>query len=333
MDEPRDSRELRFGFRPQSVFATPEALSADFVEAIVDPFSVDRDVIIVELPANHGSRNPVQQDSAHSTKGSSATFPINCPVNKNTLDQFLYAFFQKVVEAADTEHTKTFTFFTTHPVFSDDEGHFLTWIVRRPITATSSTYGGCICRRIKLSGERDGLLRFESDWQGFGGGADGETPSGTWTVDDPTGLIYFNDCVSATLSFDVGFDTPFDVIVKDFEIEASHEHEKAGHTSAGYEAPVLSGRKGTFKVHLLRDSTADEQLVNLKSGALIEFSMDFGSVAFTITGKITAIETDNSGTLAESLTCDMFASYVSETVGQPLTIVVENEIDRNWPAA
>jgi len=333
MDQPRDSRELRFGFKEQSAFDTPEALDAAFVETVIDPFSVDRDIIIVELPANHGSRNPVQQDSAHSTKGSSATFSVNGPVNKNTVDQFLYAFFQKVVEGADTEFTKTFTYFTTHPIFSDDEGHFLTWIVRRPQTLTSSRYGGCVCSGFKLSGARDETLKFESSWYGFGAGTDGETPSGTWTVDDMSGLVYFNDCLSATLSFDAGFDTPIDVVVKDFEIEGSHEYEKAGHSSSGYEAPVLSGRKGTFKVHLMRDDSADEAIANLKNGSLVEFAMDFGTLAFTITGKITAIETDDSGTLTESLTCDMYAAYSSETVSEPLTIVVENEIDRGWPAA
>jgi len=333
MDQPRDSREQRYGFKEQSDFDVPETLDANYVEAVVDPFNVDRDIIITVLPANHGSRNPVEQDSAHSTKGSSATFSVNCPVNKYTIDQYLYAFFQKVAEEADTEFTKTFTYFTTHPIFSADEGHFLTWIVRRPEAATSSRYGGCVCSQFKLSGTRDETLKFESTWHGFGVGADSESPSGTWTVDDMGGLIYFNDCVSATLSFDAGFDTPIDIVVENFEIEGSHEYGKAGHSSSGYEAPILSGRKGTFKVGLMRDSSADEAIGGLKNGALVEFTMDFGALAFTITGKIVAIETDESGMLAESLTCEMYAAYSGEVVSEPLTIVVENTTDRGWPVA
>ena len=334
MDQPRDTRELRNGFKEQSDFDVPEALDANYVEAVIDPFTVDRDIIVTTLPANHGTRHPVEQDSAHSTKGSSATFSVNCPVNKYTIDQYLYAFFQKVVEGADTEFIKTFTYFTTHPIFSSDEGHFLTWIVRRPATDTSSRYGGCICSQFKLSGTRDETLKLESTWYGFGGGADTEvTPSGTWTVDDMGGLVYFNDCLSATLSFDAGFDTPIDIVVRDFEIEGSHEYEKAGHSASGYEAPVLHGRKGTFKISLMRDSSADEAIANLKNGTLIEFTMDFGTLAFTITGKITAIETDESGPLVESLTCEMYAAYSGGSVSEPLTIVVENTTDRGWPAA
>lgn len=332
MDQPRDTREMRYGFKAQSIFETAEALDAAYAEAVIDPFSVTRDIINVEIPANHGSRNPVEQNLAHSTSGSAAMFPINGPVNLDTIDHYLYSFFQKVVEEADTTFTKTFTWFATHPIFSDDEGHFLTWIVRRPETATSSRYAGCICTGMKISGERDAVLRFESQWRGFGVGTDGETPSGTWTIDDISNLVWFNDCVSATLSFDSGFDTPIDIVVKDFEIDMSHEYEKAGHSTTGFEAPALFGRAGTFKVHLMRDSSADEAIANLKAGTLVQFAMDFGLLAFDISGKITdPIETDDEGMLAETLNCEMYASAIAGSVGEPVTIVVENTNDRSWP--
>jgi len=333
MEQPRETREVRYGYAEQSDFDVPKTVSDPFIEVSVEPLDVKRDTIITEVPGDHGSRSPVEQNSDHSVVGSAASFTTTGPVNLETIDQFLYAFFQKVVELADTVFTKTFTLFSTHPIFLSDEGHFLTWIKRFPEDATSQLVGGCIATRLKLSGARDEMLKFEFDWRGYGPGAESQTPTGTWTPDDGDSFVYFNDALSATLSFDVGFDTPIDVVVRDFEIDISHEYEKTGHKAAGFEAHALHGREGTFKVNLLRDSTTDEAISALRAGTVVEFTMDFGLLAFNVTGKIEDIEYDDSGLLAESITCKMLSTSVAGTVGEMATVVVENTVDRSWPAA
>lgn len=333
MEQPKETREVQYGFLEQSDFDTAIAAHIAFVEVSLEPFDIKQDVIVTEVPGDHATRNPVEQGSAHSVIGSAASFTTAGPVNLETVDQFLYAFFQKVIEQGDTVFTKTFTFFSTHPIFSDDEGHFLTWVKKFPIADVSQRVGGCIATRFKLSGARDEMLKFEADWRGYGTGWTDQNLSGTWTSDDGDSFVYFNDALSATLSFDVGFDTPIAVVVKDFEIDISHEYEKVGHMATGFESHALHGREGTFKVNLLHDSTVADAISALRTGTMVEFTMDFGLLAFTVTGKVEDIEYSEDGLMAESLVCSMKSTYADEVVGEMATVVVENTVDRSWPAA
>lgn len=329
-----ETRQVRFGYKEQTAFATPEADDAAFEEVSVEPFNVDPDVLINELSVNHGSRYPVEQITAHSTKGSIGKFPVAGPVDLNDIDQFLYAHFQKVVELADTVFTKTFTHFSDHPSFHDDGGHFLTWIRRHPAASTSQKMGGCIAPRIKISGERNGFIKFESDWVSYGTPSDVSNPSGTWTPRDGSNLLYFNDILTATLTKGAGQSSPIAITMRSFDVESILEVEPVGfHTTFGFEDLALRSRNGSFSVNVLRDATADEALISLKAGELVQLDIDIGLMTISVIGKIESLEYDADGLLANTITCRMLAPYVAGTVTTPLTIVVENTIDRGWPAA
>ena len=329
-----DTRQTRYGYAEQTAFATPEADGVAVDEVTCDPFDVDPDVMIHELSQNHGDRKPVEQNTVHSVQGSSAKFSVIGPVDLNDIDQFAYAHFQKVIEGADTEFTKTFTYFSTHPDFSADEGHFLTWTKRLPTASTSQKCGGCIASRFKLSGERDGMLMFETDWVALGTSNDVSNPSGTWTPRDGTGYVYFNDIASATLSHGSALGSPTALTMKSFEVEGTWEPEKVGHSSTnGFEQHGIKTISGTFKIKMLRDTTADEALVSLKAGELVQFSVDLGTITITVTGKIESLEYDTEGLLVNEISCRMLSSYTAGSVGECLTLVVQNTVDRSWPAA
>lgn len=329
-----ESRQVRFGYAEQSTFGTAEDDSAAIAEVTCDPFNIDPDIMITELPHDHGTRQPVEQTTDHSIQGSSAKFSVSGPVDLNDIDQFLYAHFQKVVEAGDTEYTKTFTYFSDHPDFSSSEGHFLTWIKRMPEANTSQKVQGCIAPRIKLSAERDGMLMFESDWVAHGTTDDDSNPSGTWTPRTGVGFVYFNDIASATLTHGASLASPVNLVMQSFEVEGTYEVEKIGHDSTnGFEQHGLQGRSGTFKIKMLRDTTADEALVSMKAGELVQFDVDLGTITISVTGKIESLEYDAEGLLVNEISCRMLSSYTAGTVGDCLEIVVANTVDRSWPAA
>ena len=331
---PNESKEVRFGYREQTDFDTIEVEGGAFEEVSCEPFSPDTDVTIHELPMAHGSFNPVEQNTIHSIQGNMPKFPVNFAVDINDIDQFLYAHFQKVIELADTEFTKTFTYFTTHPDYTLDEGHFLTWVRRNPVASTSSGFSGCIAPRFKLSGERDGMINFESDWVAHGNSQDTFNPSGTWTPKTGQNILLFNSIVSATLSHGASLASPLPLTMKNFEVEGLYEVDKLGHSASnGFDSYGLKDRSGSFKINLLRDAAIDEALLSYKIGEMVQLSIDINLMTITVTGKIEALEYDPDGLLGVSLTCKMLGTYSVGAWGEPLTIVVNNSIDRGWPAA
>lgn len=331
---PNETRQVRYGYAEQVAFATPIAVDQAFNEVTVDPFDMDADVMIHELPSQHGTHQPVEQNTAHSVKGSSTSFSVAGPVDLRDIDQFAYAHFQKVVEQSDTEYTKTFTYFTSHPDFASDEGHFLTWIKRFPLASSSQHVGGCIAKRFKLSAERDGMLMFETEWQGLGTCTETANPSGTWTPSDGSDFVYFNDIVSATLSHGAGLTSPVAIKMASFEVEGVHEFDKVGHdATAGFESMGLHTRSGSFKVKILRDTVTQEAIASMKVGELVQLSIDIGTIVITINGKVEANDYESEGLLMSTLACRMLSAYSSSAVGESFTLVIQNTLDRGWPAA
>lgn len=329
-----ETRQVRYGYAEQTAFDTPEVDSAGMAEISCEHFTIDPDVMVHELPHNHGTHQPVGQTTAHSVQGSSAKFTASGPVDLNDIDQFAYAHFQKVIEGADTEFTKTFTYYQTHPVFSDNTGHFLTWIKRQPESNVSQKVGGCIAPRFKLSAERDGMLMYETDWIARGTTDDTSNPSGTWTPRDGSGLLYFNDIVTATLTHGAALASPTALTMQSFEVEGVFDSEKIGHDATnGFEDHGMKERSGSFKIKMLRDTTADEALSSMKTGELVQFDVDFGTLTISVTGKIEALEYDTDGLLVNEITCRMLSQYTTGVISECLTIVVQNSVDRAWPSS
>jgi hypothetical protein len=336
-DNTYESRQTRFGYAEQSVFATAEADGVAVSEVTCDPFDIDPDVMIAETPHNHGTRQPVEQTTSHSTQGSASKLPVNGPIELTDIDQFAYAHFQKVIEAGAGTYEKTFTYFVDHPDFSADSGHFLTWMKRMPEDGTSQKVKGCIATRFKISGERNEMMMFETEWVGLGTTEDSATPSGTWTPTpgDGTNYLYFNSISSATLTHGASLSSPVALSLASFEVEGTFDHEQVGHDATnGFEQHGMKNRSGTFKIKMLRDATADQSLISMKEGELIQFDVAFGTtVTISVTGKIESLEYDTEGLLVNEITCRMLSSYTTGSVGECFTLVIANSVDRGWPDA
>jgi hypothetical protein len=330
LEEIRESMERRFGIREQTAYDTVELDSADFIELTLESAKVSRDQQVYEVAANHGSKNPTKQHVIVTDRGGSGEIVLAGPVNLNDIDILAYAHFQKVTEGASTPYTKTFEHYETHPDFTSDAGKFLTFIRRLPEASTSYKVGGCICSNFKLSAARDELLMYEATLRGVGPGIDTSNPSGTWTPSDEADFMYFNDIESATLDFTAGLASPTNVLIRSFEIESNYEIEKVGHDAVdGFQMLAFMNRSGSFKVDLLRDSTATDLLAAVTNNTLCRFTLDLGEITIDVTGKVEEPEQSEDGLLAESFTCRML-SDTNGTVDPMFTFAVMNSTDRGW---
>ena len=330
LEEIRESMERRFGIREQTAYDTVELDNADFIELTLESAKVSRDQQIYEVAANHGSKNPTKQHVIVTDRGGSGEIVLAGPVNLNDIDLLAYAHFQKVTEGSSTPYTKTFGHYETHPDFTSDAGKFLTFIRRLPEASTSYKVGGCICSNFKLSAARDELLMYEATLRGVGPGVDTSNPSGTWTPSDEADFMYFNDIEAATLDFTSGLASPTDVLIRSFEIESNYEIEKVGHDAVnGFQMLAFMNRSGSFRVDLLRDSTATDLLAAVTNNVLCRFTLDLGEITIDVTGKVEEPEQSEDGLLAESFTCRML-SDTNGTVDPMFVFAVMNETDRGW---
>jgi len=235
-----------------------------------------------------------------------------------------------VVEGASTPFTKTFTHYETHPDFTANAGKFLTFCRRLPEASTSHKSGGCICSNLKLSAARDEMLMYEATLRGLGPGSDVSNPSGTWTPSDDADFLFFNDIESATIDFSDGLASPVDILIRSFEVQSDYEIEKVGHDdSDGFQMLAFKNRSGSFKIDLLRDSTASDILTAITNNSMCRFTIDLGELTIDVTGKVEEAEQSEDGLLAESITCQMLAT-TNGSVGDMFTLAVMNETDRSW---
>jgi hypothetical protein len=332
-----ETRQLRFGYKEQSTFDTPEVDGSAVNEVTVEPFDLDPDVMVHDMPQDHGSRSPVEQNTVHSILGSTAKFSVKCPVDLNDIDHYLYSHFHSVVEAAGSPYLKTFKYFTTHPSFANDEGHFLTWWKRLPTASVSQKAGGCIANRIKLSAERDKIVQFESDWLSHGSPIDNSNPFGVWTPRDGSNLLYFNDLTAVSIIYGDNPSpspdpSPVSATIHSFEIECNYDVTKLGHNAVqGYTDFGFSGRSGNFKLKLLRDVASDTAFAALKAGTICQISFAFGStMTIDFSGKIEKIDYDAEGLLIDNITGRLFSTHTADQWGELIQITVANDIDRSW---
>lgn len=331
----QETRKLRYGIAEQGTWGTAIADASAFRELTCEPVNIEHDVRKYDMPAHHGSANPVDQTMAVTTKGSAGKFTIVQPFDFLATDILAYAHFQKVVEGAATAYTKTFTYYTAHPTFSSNEGKFVTFIKRLPDASTSQKVHSAICTRFKISGQRDGLIMTEHEMVSLGVPSDTSNPSGTWTPSAGASLLYFNDITAATLTHGAALTSPSNITLKSFEVEGQFEVDKIGYDATnGFQAFGMKNRSGMFKIGLLRDSTADDAIASYKVGEMVKLVITFGSVAaITVSGKIDAFEYDKDGLLAESITFKMLSTYTAGTVGEMFTFVMSNDTNRSWPTS
>ena len=164
---------------------------------------------------------------------------------------------------------------------------------------------------------RDGLLMYEADWISRGTTDDTSDPSGTWTPRTGAGLVYFNDIASATLTHGASLASPVALTMQSFEVEGVCEVDKIGHSATlGFENFGLKQRSGSFKIKMLRDTTADEALASLKTGEVVQFDVDFGELTISVTGKIESLAYDTDDLLVNEIACRILSTYTTGSVGE-----------------
>ena len=336
MSEIRQKREQRFGFSAQPTFGTAIADDAAFIEfAPNEPFNIDRGLTVHEVGAAYGTKYPTTAETVHTATGNMPTFTVSKPFSLYSDDHMCYSLFHKVVEGGTTPYGKTFTWFTTHPDFSANEGHFLTFVKRLPVASTSHKADSCICKRLKFSDERNGMLTLESEWVGGPSPVVNANPSGTWTMADPEGsegYLYFNDITSVTMDFNT---SPVDILLHSYEVEfLSGNIVPVGQSATGFSTFGIADLGGTFSMTVIRDDHTETALANQTTGSSVEAYIAYGGtphLSLTWTGKIETIEdNDTDGLLSTTYSGKVLAT---SSVAEAATIVINNALDRAWPAA
>lgn len=341
MSEPKEGKQIRYGFFTQAAFATPAVDTAAFYEPLVEPFDIDRDIQSFKTPEQHGSRNSTKRNLINSTAGAAARFTTKGPFSIYSADFFAYAHTQKMSEGAGTTYAKTATMFTTHPAFEDDEGFFLTWMKRFPVDASSHKIGGCIAPKIKISGVRDEMIMLEMDWIGNGAGSVVADPpdgaSDAWVnavgAGDDEGIVFFGDISAATVAFNGG--SPVDVRLKSFEFMHQYKVEKIGHDGTDFSGFGLYGREGTFQLVTLKDTDVDAVFSNHSDDDTLAVSLTFdlagdNAVTLAFNGKLKSTpKTENEGILGLVIEGEVLAEDVDS---EPFTLTITNSTNRSWIA-
>lgn len=348
MDTLYEGKEVTAGFSHQpSGWDTAALANASFTMVNVEDFDINRDVKVFDVPGSHGNKNVNNNNIILNAQGSMGQFPINGPLSVYEFDWIAACFFQNVIENNTTPNTKDFVPFAIHPDFpngtypnDNDTGYFLTWCKRFPVASTSWMMYNCICHRLKVSGEKNGMIMFESDWVGKGTPSVTFNPSGTWTANsDETnsyGYKFFNDMTAATLIFSDYSTTEIPITLQSFEFEMQYENESTGQDGAGgFLTYGLHTRSGTMSLKMLKDSAAELALANQTSNAAIDFNVRWGAAGapaarnlhLTGRGKMSDLTVDTDGLLNIDISVQMSAD-VGEEMFQ---ISLANSIDRGWP--
>lgn len=341
MDTIYEGKEVTVGFAEQTAFGTAVGDASSFTMINSEDITIDRDVKRHEITGSHGVKNPTHNNIVLNAQGSMASFPVNGPLSVFEFDQYAYAFFQNVTEGGGSPYTKTFDFFGVNPDFPSptNAGHFLTWILKYPEASTSWKMNSAIVRRLKISGERNGMILFETDWVSKGTPNVTSNPTGTWTANSDKanyyGIKFFNDMTAADITFSEMAASPFNMILQSFEIECQHEIEAVGQDgSGGFLSYGIFNRTGNISLTLMKDAAVEEALTNATSNEDILTQLRWGTAGapanlnldILARGKIDNIAINKEGILGATITASMSADVGDDI----LKIYLANNIDRLW---
>lgn len=358
VDEFKEGRQSRYGYNDvdSGTFKTAASDSDTYTEISAEHFDIDRDLQGHDIPGSHGTRQVVHANTLTTPKGAMAKFTVSGPASIFQIDEYLYAFSQKVVEAS-TPFTKVFTPFSTHPDFSANAGHYLTWASGYAVNTTSWKATSCICTRIKFSIERNGWLMFEADWVSPTVPAVNSAvyESGTWEfgLDGPGGsdaqssqygYLHWSDLDRMSMDTDA---TPSPlaegVVFHAMEFELGYEGVEGIHPdgSGGYNNIGLSGLFGNFSLTIQKDSISEGALtaqsgnlpVNMIIGWGVAGALQDGEFEAVIRGKFNpdGYAVDKEGLNKVVLSGTM--SSANDSSDDMYQISLANSIDRSWPAA
>lgn len=357
LDELKEGRQMRYGYNETNsgTFGTPASDSDTFTRIACEHFNMDPDLQGHDIPGAHGTRNVVHANTFTTAYGSMPKFSVSGPVSIFEVDEYFYAHTQKVIEGA-TPFTKNFTFFSTHPGFDNDEGHFLTWAEGYPVATTSWKMTSCICTRLKLSCERHEFMQFESEWIGVAVTKNSAVyESGTWEfgLDGPGGsdaktseygFLHFDKIKRIEIDFDDVISPIGDkVILHAFEFETAYDlTDGISPDGVGsFEAIALALRGGTFKIEILKDAYSEACLANVSGNSSITITIGWGDadalvqgeMEFIVKGKIApdGITTDKEGIVRSVIAGTI--SGANDSSDEPYIVNLSNGIDRSWPAS
>jgi len=331
-------RQLKFGYKEQTVYGTAEADAAAFTEVDCAPFVVNRDIKLFEVQGSHGRRQQHQNDLVVFGKACIPTFKVNGVVKKAELADILAAYFQSVTEGALTPFSKVHTLHASQPDFLADAGFFYTWIVYDPIAARSIKVADCIMKSLKLSIPADGAapVTFEAEWAGLGLAPVTADPSGTWTPNTNTGLFYRTDLDIVTINFGAG---ALNFRLMEGEITLSRDLIGVGHNgTGGFDVVHLANATQTAKLKVVKDTDANDAYTNQVAGTPIDLRIGWGNATpgtddgdFNIAAHA-VIEGPNGlePTFDEPMGFQINCRLVAATSTEPITITQADAIDKAW---
>lgn len=356
METPYEGREMRVGYNEadSGVFGTPAADSDTFTMVPLEGFDMEAGLVGHEIPGAFGSKQPQHQGSHTTTDGAIPVFNTKGIMSLNEIDEYAYAHFQKVVEG-DTPFTKVFTPMATHPDFSANAGHWLTWAVGFPVAATSHVAEGCIANRFKLSINRNEFMMMDVGWMGHGVTDVTSTvyEDGTWELglDGPGGSdagpdygrVHWTQLDILTIDFDDVVSPLADAVCfQSIEMEMEYQIvDMLKPDGAGsFQSWGLAQVGGTFTITILKDSQAEAALQNVRTNSGLRIQINKGAAGATSAGEFESImygkispdgiAYEKEGLIAATISGTMSAPNDSTDMWK---VSLSNSIDRSWPAA
>jgi hypothetical protein len=339
----RETKEIRYGIAEQAAYDTPVIDTAVFEELICSNVNPQKGTGIHEdLPASSSSRSPIAAGQLNTNYGAMGGLTITKPFSYFTDDLLMYSFFHNVTEGGATEYNKAFTFFSSIPDFSADAGQPLTFIKRMPEAAQSQKFGGCICRRWKLSnersGEEDGLVQAEYELKTRNEGSESSDPPGgtseAWSLYSSGGgygFLNFGELASATCDFAT---SPQNLVIKAWEVEVQHDIAKIGHTGSTFDNVGFEKRRGTFSFDILYDDNLDDFYSALELGTQLDFTIAYRSLVsnafldLQFSGKMNAdIEMEEEGLIYYKVQGNILAN---DQTAEFIQLDIANARDRSW---
>lgn len=275
---------------------------------------------------------------AQDFKGASPTFIARGPVRKDILDHYLFGVMQKVAEGTGTPFLKTFTTPTDGQVDfpsltgASSAGWIGTFVKSSPEAGKSKRLTDVVIRRLKISGQDDGpgsILMYEAELVARGAVEYNVTnPSGTVVI--PEDYYYFHDLKV----FSAG---GVNLIPTSFEIEMINNAVGTGNDTGAdgnfYTYGLMHEFKMKCSVHWSSDSYALQD--NIASLNNVDWIVSFGTsgvdgyLRFLMDGQSIGSDVEED---VKQIDFEVMGVKDVAGGGTPLTVSLENAIDRAWPA-
>lgn len=327
-------QDVRLGIKEQATWGTAELESAAFKTILADSAAVaGPDVKILELPQSRANRYMDIDDFVIHEKGAMPRLAISgFDVRKTDLADFLYAFFQKVTEGAATPYSKTFTFNTAQPDFTNSGGFYLTVAQDNPGATDDILVRDCIVEQLAFKLEAGDVLRASANMVGRGTPNLTGNMSGTWTVASKS-HFHIEDLARFTINFG-GEASP---TLIGLDVNLVQTVFGVGQDSGDFATLGLKGYGGELTLRMIWNGTSADCAGYFQGGTRGEINFGWGNASagtvdgdldFTLNGFIDDYKHEEGDALIASVKVKLVADATNSKV--PATIILADAVDRSW---